>query len=241
MIQPSFCQFFKFSLNWRGEPNWLWLITSAGRLNFLVPLLYINFKNSKDQNSTSFVIYQLVLQYAAVFFSVFRNYLILETGNLISSREPIMQNGGIIWSPLLYFKNFKDTNSTSLIRLQCILPDAAVHFSVFQNLLIFKRRDVISWGEPILQKGSITWLSLLYFKLKNLKILNSTSFIRFQCVLNDPEVLLWVFQSFLKFNKGDLIAFSEAILHMSWVIWSSLLYFSFKILKDPNSTWIITF
>ena len=201
MIQPSFCQFFKFSLNWRGEPNWLWLITSAGRLNFLVPLLYINFKNSKDQNSTSFVIYQLVLQYAAVFFSVFRNYLILETGNLISSREPIMQNGGIIWSPLLYFKNFKDPNSASLIRLQCILPDAAVHFSVFQNLLIFKRRDLISWGEPILQKCTIICFTLLYFKSKIFKILNSTSFIRFKCVLHDPEVLLWVFQGFLEFNK----------------------------------------
>ena len=74
-----------------------------------------------------------------------------------------------------------------------------------------------------------------------MKIPNSASFIRFQCVLHDPGVLLWVFQSFLKFNKGDLIAFREPILHKSWIIWSSLLYFRFKILKDPNSLSFITF
>ena len=129
---------------------------------------------------------------------------------------------------------------TSEVAATCLII-ITVLFSVFQNFLIFKRRDIISWGESILQEGSITWFPLLYFKLKNMKIPNSASFIRFQCVLHDPGVLLWVFQSFLKFNKGDLIAFREPILHKSWIIWSSLLYFRFKILKDPNSVSFITF
>ena len=59
-------------------------------------------------------------------FLSFLKLLIFEMGDVIFSREPIMQNVGIIWSPLLYFKNFKDPNSALLIRLQCILPDPAV-------------------------------------------------------------------------------------------------------------------
>ena len=54
--------------------------------------------------------------------------------------------------PLLYlnFRNLKDPNCSS-IRFQWVLHYSAVLFSIFWNFLKWKRGELISWGEPILQ------------------------------------------------------------------------------------------
>ena len=97
----------------------------------------------------------------------------------------ILQNGWIIWSPLLYFnfKSFKDPNSFSNIRFQCKLYDSGVLFLESSNFQKSKRGHVISWGEPILQNDWIIWSSLLYFNFKSFKYPNFLLFIRFQCIL----------------------------------------------------------
>ena len=151
-LRSTFLIFFKFPQIKEGGPNFLgetilqnsWIIWS--------PLLYFYFKNLRDPNSSSSSRFQCILHDSAVLFSVFSNFLKLKMAELISWREPILQNRWIIWSPLVYFnfKNLSHPNSLSSSRFQCILHDSAVLFSVFSNFLNLKRGDLISWGEPIL-------------------------------------------------------------------------------------------
>ena len=124
--------------------------------------------------------------------------------DLISWREPILQNGWIILSPLLYFnfRSLKDRNSSSFSRYQCVLHDAVVLFSGFWNFLNLKSQDLISWGEPIPQNSWIIWFPHLYFNFRSLKNANSLSFIRFQCILCDSAVLFSGFWNFLKLTRG---------------------------------------
>ena len=63
--------------------------------------------------------------------------------------------------------------------------------STFLRVLKFlqiKEWGLNFWGEPILQKVWIIWSSLLYFSFKSFKNPNSSSFIRFQCILLDSGV-----------------------------------------------------
>ena len=116
--------------------------------------------------------------------------------------------------------------------------------STFVNFLKFlqiKEGELISWWEPILQNGLIIWSSLLYFNFRNLKHPKSLSFIRFEWVLHDSPALFSIFWSFLKFKRGDLICCIEGILQNSWIIWSSLLHFNFRNLRDSNSLLFIGF
>ena len=114
--------------------------------------------------------------------------------DLISLGEPILQNGWIIWSPLLYFnlRNLNDPNSSPFIRFQCILHDSVILFSAFSNCVKLKR------GETILRNGWIIWSPLLYFNFRNLRDPNSSSLIRFQCILHDfymiPQYFCHVFE-----------------------------------------------
>ena len=122
-------------------------------------LLYFNFRNLKDPNSLSFIRFQWFLHDSALLFSVIWNFLKSKRGDLISRAEPSLQNDWIIWSPLLYFnyRNWRDPNSLSLIRFQCMLHDSAVLFSGLWNFLKLKREDLVSWGKSILQNSSIIW------------------------------------------------------------------------------------
>ena len=65
------------------------------------------------------------------FSQTFENFHTLKRGELISWGKPILQVGWIIWFVLLYFnfKSWKDPNSLSFIRFQCILHDSGVLFS----------------------------------------------------------------------------------------------------------------
>ena len=112
-FSSTFLKFLKFrqikerGLNFFGGTN------SAERMNYLIHLLYLNFRSLKDSNSLSFIRFQCFLHDSVVLFSAFLNFVKLKRGDLISPGDPILQNGRIIWSPLLYFnfRNFKDPNS----------------------------------------------------------------------------------------------------------------------------------
>ena len=62
------------------------------------------------------------------------------------------------------------------------------------------------WGEPILQKVWIIWSSLQYFNFKSFIDPNSSSFIRFQCIVHDSGLLFWESSNFHKLKKRDLIS-----------------------------------
>ena len=183
-----------------------------------------------DPNSSWLGRFQYILHDSAVLFSVFSNFVKLKRADLISWGEPILQSGWIIWSPLLYFnfKNLRDPNSSSSSRFQCTLQDSAVLFSVFSNFLKLKMRELISWGEPILQNRWIIWSHLVDFNFKNLSHSNSLSSSRFQCALHDSAVLFSVFSNFLKLKMGEIISWGKPILQNGWIISSP---FCISILK----------
>ena len=62
------------------------------------------------------------------------------------------------------------------------------------------------WGEPILQKVWMIWCPLLYWNFKSFVDPNSSSFIRFQCILHDSEVLFSESWNFYKLKRGDPIS-----------------------------------
>ena len=180
--------------------------------------------------------------FSRTFLSLLKIHQIKEGGpNFLG--EPILENGWIIWSALLYFnfRNLKDPNSLSFIRFQCLLHDSAVLFSGFWNFIKLKRRDLISWGEPILQNNWIIWSPLLYFNFRSSKEPHSFSFIRCQCILHDAVVLFSGFSNFFKLKMWKLNSCGESILQNSSIIWFPLLYFNFRTFKDPNSLSFITF
>ena len=139
-------------------------------------------------------------------------------------------------------KSFKDPNSLSFIRFHCILHDLVVLFSLLKFLQI-KEGAPNFLGGTILQNGGIIRSTLLYFNFKSFKNPNSSSFIRFHCILHDSGEPFSDFSSFYKLKRGGggLISWGEAILQNGWIIWSTLLYFNFKSFKDPNSLSFITF
>ena len=132
----------------------------------------------------------------------------IKEGYLISWEGPILQNDWIIWSPLLHFnfKSFKGPNFSPFIRFPCILHDSGIPFPNFWNLYKLKRGDLISWGELILQNGWIIWSPLLHFNCKSFKDPNSSSFVRFECILHDSRVPFLDFWNFYKLKRGDLIS-----------------------------------
>ena len=62
------------------------------------------------------------------------------------------------------------------------------------------------WGEPILQKTWIILSPLLYFNFQSFMGPNSSSFIRFQCILHDWGVRFSESWNFYKLKKVDLIS-----------------------------------
>ena len=60
------------------------------------------------------------------------------------------------------------------------------------------------WGEPTLQNLWIICSPLLYFNFKSFMEPNSSSLIRFQCIVHDSGVLLSESWNFYKWKWGDL-------------------------------------
>ena len=119
--------------------------------------------------------------------------------------EPILQKVWIIWSHLLYFnfKSFKYSISSSFIRFQCILHDSGILFSESWNLYKFKRADLISRRNQFCRMSELFGPPLLYFKFKIFLDPNSSSFIRFQCLLHGSGVSFSGFWKFYKLKRGN--------------------------------------
>ena len=151
--------------------------------------------------------------------------------------KPILQNGWIILSLLLYFnfKSVKYPNSWSFIRSQCIMYDSGVLFSEFWNFHKLRRVGSFILGETILQKGWIICSPLLYFNFKSLKDPNCLSFTRFWCILHDSWVPFSDFLNFHKLKRANIISCGEPILQNGWLIWCRPLYFNFKSFEGANS------
>ena len=91
------------------------------------------------------------------------------------------------------------------------------------------------WGEPILHKVWIIWSRLLFFNFKNLMERNSSSLIRFQCIVHHLELLFSEPWNFYKLKRGDLISganqFAEYLNYLVppsvfQVLWSQTLHHS---------------
>ena len=133
--------------------------------------------------------------------------------------EPILQNVWIIYSPLLYFnfKTFLDPNSWSFIRFQCILYDSGVLLSRFSNLYKLNRVDLISRGNQFCTMSELFDPPILYCNFKTFLDPNSSSFIRFQCILYDSGVLLSGFSNLYKLKRRDLISGGNQFFRTSWL------------------------
>ena len=85
--------------------------------------------------------------------------------------------------------------------------------STFLGLLQFPK--IKEWGPNFLggtysaERLNYSILPLLYFNFKSFKDPNSSSFIRFQCVLHNSDVLFSDFWNFEKLNNGDLISWGN--------------------------------
>ena len=145
------------------------------------PFLYLNFKNFMGPNWLSFIRFQCILHDSGVLFSESWYVYKSKRVDLTSWGNQFWRKSELFNSPPLYFnfKSFVDPKSLSFISFQCILYDSGVPFSEYSNFQKLKRRDLICWGESILQKVWIIWSPLLYFNFKTFKDPNSLSFIRF--------------------------------------------------------------
>ena len=73
------------------------------------------------------------------------------------SGEPILQKVRVIWSPHLCFnfKSFRDSNSLSFSRFQCIVHDLGALFSESWNIYKLKRGDLISGWNQFCRKSEL--------------------------------------------------------------------------------------
>ena len=187
-MRKTFLRLLKFLQIKEGGPNFwgepllqnVWIISS--------PHLFFNFKRFLDPNSASFLRFQSILHELGRIFSESWNFLKLRREGPNFCGEPILQNVGIIWSPLLYFnfESFLDPNSWPFISFQ----------PIFQNL----------W---------IIWSPLLYLSLKSPMDQNSFSFIRFQFILHESGRLFSDSWRFYKLRSGDLISGGNIFCRMS--------------------------
>ena len=156
--------------------------------------------------------------------------------------EPILQKVWIIWSAFLYFnfKSFRDPNSSSFIRFQCILHDSGGStFLRLLKLLQIKEERPNFLGEPILQKVWIIWPPLLYFDFKSFVDANSSSFIRFQCIVHDSGVLWSESWNFCKSKRGDLISGGNQLCRKSELFGPPLCISILKVLwTQIHSYWL---
>ena len=117
-----------------------------------------------------------------------------------------------------------------------------MHFVRFRSLFLrvfkflqIKEGGLNFWGEPISQKVWIIWSPLLYFNFKNLMDPNSSSFIRFQCILHDSGVPFSDFWNLDKLKREELISWGNQLCRKSELLGSPLFYLNFKRFMDPNS------
>ena len=167
-----------------GEPilQKVWIIWSR--------LLYFNFKSFLDPDSSPFIRFQCILYDSGVLFSEFSNFEKLQWGDLISGVNEFCRKSElfgssfcisvlkVLWTQI--FRHSLDFNAFSMIHQS---------FSKSRQISTNWRGGSNFWVEPILQKVWIIWSPLVYFNFKSFVDPNSSSFIRFQCILHDSGVL----------------------------------------------------
>ena len=82
---------------------------------------------------------------------------------------------------------------------------------------------------------------LLYLYFKSFMHPNSSSLIRFQCILHNSGVLFSESQNLYKLKTGGPNLWGEPILESVWIIWFPLLYFNFESFMESNSLSFISF
>ena len=122
--------------------------------------------------------------------------------------EPILQKIWIIWSPLLYF-SFKrlwtEVVCHSLdFNVFCLIPK--IFLPDFWNFYKLKRAYLISGWNQFFRRSELFGVLLLGFNFKSFVDLNSSSVIRFQCILYCSGVPLVRHFKFLQIKEGDLIS-----------------------------------
>ena len=98
-FSSSFLRILKFLHIKEGGPNFwgepilqnVWIICSS--------LLYFNFKNFLDPNSSSFIRFQGILHDSGVFFSEFWNFYKLKNGDLISGGKLFSKKCELFYPP----------------------------------------------------------------------------------------------------------------------------------------------
>ena len=88
-----------------------------------------------------------------------------------------------------------------------------MHFAWFRSTFLkvlkfvqIKQGGSNFFGEPILQKVRILWSPHLYLNFKSFVGPNSLSFITFQCILHDSEVLFSESLNFQRLKRRELIS-----------------------------------
>ena len=143
-----------------------------------------------DGICSSFIRFQCILHDSGVIFSEFLNFFKLAREVLVSGTNQFCRKCELFDPPpLLYvnFKSFMDNFSSSFFRFQCIPHDSGVLCADSWNLYKSKRGDLLSGGNQFCRKWDI-WSPFLYFNFKSFAEPNSSSFIRFQCILHDSGV-----------------------------------------------------
>ena len=236
-FSSTFVIFLKFLQIKEGVPNFwgepilhkLWIIWS--------PLLDWNFKSFVDPNSSSFIRFECILHDSGVLFSESWNFYKQKRGDLISGGNKFCRKSELFGPPfcISVLKVLWTQFFLSFIRFQCILYDSVILFSESCDFYKLKK------GEPILQKVWIIWTPLLYFNFKSFVGPNSSSFIRFECILHDFRSTFLRVLKFLQIKEERPNFWGQPIWQKVWIIWSPFVYFSFQSFMDPNSSSFIRF
>ena len=141
----------------------------------------------------------------------------MKRGHLISVRNQFCRKSKLFGSPLLYFnfKSFLDAKPSSFIRYQCILEDSGILFTERSNFYKLKSGVLISVTNQFCRISELFGSPLLYFNFTSFLDPNSSSLIRFQCILHDSGVPFSGFWNFYKLKSGDLISSANQFCRLS--------------------------
>ena len=190
-----------------------------------------------EPNSLWFIRVQCILHDSGVLFSEPLNFYKLKSVYLISGGNQFCRKSEL-FGPLFcswILKVLWSQNCWSLVRFQCSVHDSGVLFSESWNFLKLKRGDLISCWNQFCRKSEIFGPPFCISILKVLWSQNSSSLVRFQCILHDAGVLFSESWNFYKLKRGNLISWRHRFRRKSELLGYHRFYFNFKRFMDPNS------
>ena len=139
---------------------------------------------------------------SGVFSSEVSNFQKWKRGDLICWWSQFCRMADLFWPPFCF-------SILKLLRTRILRH--SLHFNAFckiqkkfsQTSEFFTnyRQGPNFCGEPLLQNGCIIWCPQLYFNFKTFKGANSSSFIRFQFILDDSGEVFWDFWDFVQIKE----------------------------------------